>query len=189
MRITASLVIGLLCLAVAGLTLSMAAPSKRLIAIILVVTPFLLAAGFAFRKHRQHLRLLALRSAAPRTEQPLSALISDPASFIARTPQLAAAFRSWAAERDSGPLDTLAQLENFAAVHGGAIPREGSLFEGWVAAYGESLRAVTDGHWSIGRVLAPHEPIVIAGRFPFLRHRILLPAIQVLDAAEDLEWQ
>ena len=185
-RITAPLVIGVLCLTVAALTMGLAAPSKRLVVAILITLPFCFAAFVAFRKHGEHLRLLDFQASAPSQAQPLSSAIPDPATFIADAPHLASEFRRWASTLGPTPLSTPSELEHFAVRHADAIPTEGSLFLNWVAAYGEAVRTATHGRWAVGRFAARGEPIVVSGRFPFLRHRIVLAAIQVLDAAEDL---
>jgi len=168
--------------------MSLAAPSKRLIVAIVVVLPFVFAAFVALRKHREHIHLLDLRATAPGQSPPLSTAIPDPTTFIANAAGLANDFRTWAATLDPTPLHSPSELEDFAARHADAIPSDGSLFLNWVAAYGEAVRFSTNGRWAIGRLAAPGEPIIVSGRFPFLRHRVLLAAIQVLDAAEDLKW-
>jgi hypothetical protein len=189
LRITAPLLIGVLCLTVAALTAGMAAPSKRLVATIVVALPFAAGALVAFRRHQEYLQLLRLQATARSREQPLSAAIPDPLRFIAAAPVLAAEFRAWAATCGRAPLSTATDLENFAVRHGDAIPPDSNLFLQWVAAYGEAIRSATDGRWAIGRVVACGEPVVVSGRFPFLRHRVLLAATQVLDDAADLQLQ
>ena len=188
-RITAPLVIAALCLSVAAVVMGLAAPSKRLIVAIVVVLPFVFAAFVALRKHGEHVRFLDLHATAPGQSQPLSTAIPDPATFIANAAGLANDFRTWAATLDPTPVNSLSELEDFAARHANAVAGESSLFLNWVAAYGEAVRSSTNGRWAIGRLAAHGEPIIVSGRFPFLRHRVLLAAIQVLDAAEDLKWQ
>ena len=189
LRITAPLVIGVLCLTVAALTLAMAAASKRLAVAIVIVLPCLFASFVSYRRHREHLRLLDFQAAAPTQTQPLSSTIPDPATFIETAPALAAQFHTWASALYSAPLSTPSQLENFASRHGDAMPSDGSLFLHWVAAYGEALRASTNGRWALGRFATRGEPVVVSGRFPFLRHRVLLAALQLLDAAADFRAQ
>jgi hypothetical protein len=189
MRVTAPLVIGALCLTVATLTVTMAAPSRRAVATVVVGLPLVLAALFAYRKHRELLKLLAFQAAASTREEPLAAALPDPHSFITMAPHLAAEFQHWARTHSNTPLATAEDFENFAVRHGGAIPVDGPLFLQWVAAYGESIRSTTNGRWVVGRLLARGEPLVASGRFPFLRHRVLLAATQVLETAEDLKWQ
>jgi hypothetical protein len=167
----------------------MAAPSRRAVATVFVGLPFVLGAFLAYRKHRELLKLLALQAAASTREEPLAAVLPDPHGFISMAPQLAAEFRQWAESRSKTPLATAEDFENFAVRHGGAIPVDGPLFLRWVAAYGESIRSNTNGRWVVGRLLARGEPLVASGRFPFLRHRVLLAATQVLETAEDLKWQ
>lgn len=180
------LLIAVLCLAVALLVALLAAPSKRLSALLVVSVPF---AGFAAaalvssRRAFLHEREFASR----RSDRTVSSLVPDPHAFIREAPQLAARFRSWAGERVAGGLTSQVDLERAAVALGEAISSQSELFLPWVAAVGEARRQQVGGRWSVSRVIRPGEPVVVSGRFPYLRSRPVPEAIELLEVAATLE--
>jgi len=180
------LLIAALCLAVALLVAFLAAPSKRLPAILVVSVPFASLAAAALVSSRRtflHDRAFASR----RSEQTISSLVPDPHAFIREAPQLAARFRSWAGDRVPGGLTTQVEIERVAAALGEAISSQSEMFLPWVAAVGEVRRQQVQGRWSVSRLFNPGEPVVVSGRFPYLHVRPLPEAIELLDVGTALE--
>ena len=180
MRAAGPLLIAVLCLLVAGLSLTMAAPAKRLAVALVVSAPFALAAAYSLRKYLELRRVLALQAARP---QPAARV--DAKAFIGRLPQLVAGFTEWASALERQALVTPDHLEEFAVRHGDQIDVGSERFMQWAAAYGEAIRQQNGGRWMVGR---DGEPMVVSSRFPFLRYRILVEAAATLETAEDLKW-
>jgi len=173
-------------LAVALMVAFLAAPSKRLPAILVVSVPFAGLAAVSLvssRKAYLHDKAFASR----RSEQSISSLIPDPHAFIREAPQLAAKFRSWAGDRVPGEMTSQVELEKVAVTLGEAISSQGDMFLPWVAAVGEARRQQLDGRWSVSRLVGRGEPVVVSGRFPYLRVRPLPEAIELLDIGAALE--
>lgn len=180
------LLIAVLCLAVALLVAVLPAPSKRLPAILVVSVPFAGLAAVALvssRKTFLHDKAFASR----RSEQTVSLLVPDPHAFIREAPQLAARFRSWAGDRIHGDLTTPIELERAAVSLSEAISVQSEMFLPWVAAVGEARRQQVQGRWSVSRLFSPGEPVVVSGRFPYMRVRPLPEAIELLDVGAALE--
>jgi len=180
------LLIAALCFSVAFMVAVLAAPSKRLPAILVVSIPFAGLGAVALassRKEYLHERVFAPR----RSERTLASLIPDPHVFIRDAPQLAARFRAWAGDRMSGGLTSQVELEKAAVSLGEAISLQSEMFLPWVAAVGEARRQQVRGRWSVSRLASPGEPVVVSGRFPYLRVRPLLEAIELLDVGATLE--
>lgn len=180
------LLIAALCFAVAFMVAILAAPSKRLPAILVVSIPFAglgAAALVSSRKAYLHEKVFAPR----RSERTLASLIPDPHAFIREAPRLAASFRAWAGDRVSGGLTSQVELERAAVSLGEAISLQSEMFLPWVAAVGEARRQQVRGRWSVSRLANPGEPVVVSGRLPYLRVRPLPEAIELLDVGATLE--
>lgn len=180
------LLIAALSFTVSLLVAFLAAPSKRLPAILVVAVPFAglgAAALVSSRKEFLHNRAFATR----RSEQTLSSLVPDPQAFIRDAPELAKRFRSWAGDRIPGKLTSQVELERAAAGLADSISRQSEMFLPWVAAVGEARRHQVHGRWSIARVVARGEPVVVSGKFPYLRVRPLPEAIELLDTGATLK--
>lgn len=180
------LLIAALCIAVGVLVSVLAAPAKRVSAVLVVAVPFAglgVAALVSARKAYLHERAFAAR----RSEQTIASLVPDPYAFIRDAPQLAASFRSWAGERISGTLASQVELEMAAAALAEEISNQSGMFLPWVAAVGEVRRQQVQGQWSVARFLNRGEPVVVSGRFPYSRVRPLPEAVELLDVGATLQ--
>ena len=180
------LFIATLCFAVGLLVSILAAPAKRVPAILIVGVPFAALGAAALVSSRKAL-LHERAFASSRSERSVASLVPDPHAFIRDAPELAAKFRAWAGDRVSGGLASQAELEKAAVSLAEGISSENEMFLPWVAAVGESHRHRVQGRWSVSRLVSRGEPVVISGRFPYLRLRPLPEAIELLDVGSSLE--
>lgn len=184
MRFSLKPLIAALCLFAAGLVLAFAPPSKRGVVGLVVGVPAAIGAVAALRGYTAD-RSRQKRVTASGTDRPLRSLVADVDEFIRRAPELAAGFRARAASVLGAEADSLEALERFARRQAASIDLGSAEFLPWVAAYGEAVRASNRGRWSKAILFRRGEPIVVSGRFPYLRRAVLLEAYQVLEAAGD----
>ncbi|KAB2965240.1 MAG: hypothetical protein F9K16_02345 [Thermoanaerobaculia bacterium] len=180
------LLIAALCFAVALLVSFLAAPTRRVPAVLIIAAPFAalgIAALVSARRAFLHDRAFASR----RSERTVASLVPDPHAFIRDAPQLAAEFRAWAGERIRGGLTSQVELEEAAVSLGEANSSRVEMFLPWVATVGEAHRHRVRGRWSVSRFFGRGEPVVVSGRFPYLRMRPLPEAIELLDVGTSLE--
>jgi|CXWL01.1.fsa_nt_gi hypothetical protein len=181
--------IAFLCVLAAGLSIGLAKPSKRPVVAAVVGIPLMLGAGAALRGYATD-RVQRVRVAASKSRGAEATLaIPDVENFLRRVPELCSAFRRMAQSTAGFEPRTLRQLERFALKHGESVELDGPEFLEWVAAYGEAVRVARAGRWSVARVIGRGEPVVVSGRLPYFRYRVLLEAYQLLDAASEFRAQ
>lgn len=178
--------IATLCFVVALLVPLLAAPSKRVPSLLVVTAPFAvlgIAALVAARRGILHERAFAAR----RSDQSTASLIPDVHAFIREAPALASKFQSWARDRVPGDFSSRRDLEGVATSLGNSIDFQSDMFLPWVAAVGEVRRHQVGGRWSVARWIGRGEPVVVSGRFPYVRIRPLQEAVELLDVGSSIE--
>lgn len=182
------LLIAILCLFVAVLVAAMAAPDRRLVAIIVVSVPFTVGATVALRGYLRARRDAATRPwVAAAAEGTIKDFVPDVDAFITSVPRREASFAAWAADRAAAAPRSMAELEDLCIRHGAGIELGSDRFLDLLAAYGELVRRATSGRWARGLLLCRGEPVVVSGRFPHRRVAVLRDAVSLLDAAADFE--